>query len=98
MATLDLRGDLRAALVEVWDELEGRMRRAMREELAAVQEAGDPNVLVDVKEAARLLGLSERALRKRLERGRGALRAVHVGRSLRLRRVDVVRLAQGGER
>jgi len=73
--------------------------RALREEVRALKEDGDPNVLVDVKEAARLLGTTEGALRRRLERGRGPLRPVHVGRSVRLRRADILALARSrGER
>ena len=96
--SIDLAQELRDALRAVGDELGDIVRRAVREELTAQATLGDPAALVDVKEAAKLLGTTEGALRRRLERGRSPLRVTRVGRSLRLKRADILPLANGGKR
>ena len=57
--------------------------------------AADPPLLLDVRETARLLGLSVRATWRLTSAGR--LRAVRIGRATRWRREDIEQFVEGLE-
>lgn len=78
--TLDLSADVRAAVGSMVPEL----RAAIVE---AVQKAMTDR-LVSVEEAATLVGVTPGSLRKRI--ARGTLRAVRIGRTVRLRTADLL--------
>lgn len=88
----DLTSDLKAALLATSDHLETVFRRVVRDELAAFQQHGDPDALLDAEDAARLLGMSPAALRRAAERGRFPVPPMRLGRRLRWRRGDLIQL------
>lgn len=95
---IDLRAELAAAILAVRAELGKVVREAVRAEMESIRLLPDPSELITIGETARLIGKSEPALRRQVERGSFPLQPVRVGRALRFRRLDVVRLASDGER
>lgn len=69
--------------------------RALRAEVLALRDAGDPAEMVDVPEVARLIGKSEGALRRQVERCTFPVKPVRVGRLLRWRKRDIIAMANG---
>ena len=78
--TLDIAGDIRAAVASVVPDLRVAVAEAVRAALA--------DRLVDVEEAAEISGCSPGALRKRI--ARGTLPVVRCGRSVRVRTSDLL--------
>jgi excisionase family DNA binding protein len=78
--TLDITGDIRAAVASVVPDLRVAVVEAVRAALA--------DRLVDVEEAAEIAGCSPGALRKRI--ARGTLPVVRCGRSVRVRTSDLL--------
>lgn len=66
----------------------------MSSESTAVASAGSPAALLRVREAAPFLGMTEKALRHRIDRGQ--VPTVHIGGSVFLRRTDLLRLVAEG--
>lgn len=88
--------DLKKAILEALTSREGR--DLLREMMVSAKPAGpqrtlpsEDDRLLTAKEAATLLGMTERALRQAAHRG--SLPAVHVGRRLRFRRFDLLKSA-----
>ncbi len=88
----DFSSDLKAALLATSDHFESLIRQVVRDELVASRNLGDPDTLINAEEAARLLGMSPAALRRAAERGRFSVPPIRIGRRLRWRRGDLVRL------
>jgi excisionase family DNA binding protein len=78
--TLDLAGDIRAAVASVVPDLRAAVVEAVR--------AAMTDRLVTVDEAASIAACSAGAIRKRI--GRGTLPAVRVGRTVRVRTSDLL--------
>lgn len=78
--TLDLAGDIRAAVASVLPELRTAVIEAVRTTLA--------DRLVSVEEAAEITGCTPGALRKRI--ARGTLRVTRMGRTVRVRTSDLL--------
>ena len=70
-------------------DLDTQIREIVRDELARLP-TRDPDALVSVADAARILGLSEGSVRARTLRG--TLPARRIGRTLRYRVGDLLRL------
>jgi excisionase family DNA binding protein len=77
--TLDIAGDIRAAVASMVPELRGAVVEAVRAAMA--------DRLVTVEEAAEIVASSAGALRKRIDRG--TLPAVRLGRTVRVRTSDL---------
>ena len=78
--TLDIAGDIRAAVVSVVPELRAAVVEAVRAAIA--------DRLVSVEEAAEIAGCSPGALRKRI--ARGTLSVVRSGHTVRVRTSDLL--------
>ena len=78
--TLDIAGDIRAAVASVLPELRAAVVEAVRTAMA--------DRLVSVEEAAEIAGCSPGALRKRI--ARGTLSVVRSGRTIRVRTSDLL--------
>jgi excisionase family DNA binding protein len=78
--TLDIAGDIRAAVASVVPELRAAVVDAVRTAIA--------DRLVSVEEAAEIVGCSPGALRKRI--ARGTLPVVRNGRAVRVRTSDLL--------
>jgi excisionase family DNA binding protein len=86
MITLDLAGDVRAAVASMVPELRAAIVEAVRTAMA--------DRLLTVDEAAEVARCSPGAIRKRI--ARGSLRAVRNGHTVRVRASAL--LGEGGER
>lgn len=86
---IDLQEEIRRALLATRDDFAEIVGDAVRRELLALGHR-DPDRLVGVTEAAEILSLTEKAVRKRVERGK--LPARRVGRSVRFRLGDLIAL------
>lgn len=86
MATIDIIGELDTWLAteRVKNKLTEIVSAAVQDQLKALLRED----LVDTSEAAKILGLSTSALRKRVERGQ--INTVRIGTSLRFRRSDLL--------
>lgn len=73
---IDIAREVREALKEIIPELKAELARVI------VETVGDR--LLTVEEAAGIVGVSPKALRKRIERG--TVPAIRLGRSIRVRR------------
>jgi len=78
--TLDLAGDIRAAVASMVPELRAAMVEAVRTAIA--------DRLVSIEEAAEIAACSPGALRKRV--ARGTLPVVRMGRTVRVRTSDLL--------
>lgn len=78
--TLDLAGDVRAAVASMVPELRAAMVEAVR---TAMRDR-----LVGIEEAAEIVGCTPGALRKRI--ARGTLPVVRCGRTVRVRTSDLL--------
>jgi excisionase family DNA binding protein len=78
--TLDIAGDVRAAVASVVPDLRAAVVEAVRAAMA--------DRLITVKEAAGVAGCSTEAIRKRI--ARGALPAIRNGRTVRVRMSDLL--------
>ena len=78
--TLDLAGDIRAAVASMVPELRAAVVEAVRATVA--------DRLVSVEEAAEIAGCTPGALRKRI--ARGSLRVIRMGRAVRVRTSDLL--------
>jgi excisionase family DNA binding protein len=84
-------GNLPSWALQIHQEADSReLPRRSRPTAAAMGLQRDPPALMSVKEAAMLLHVSAKTIRRLIERGE--LRAVRIGRSVRLRSVDVSRI------
>ena len=82
--------DLSAELTEWFTspEIQGRLHEIVREAVRAEIRAVLDEELVDIKQAAQILNMSEAALRKAVERGQ--LRCIRLGRRVRFRRSELL--------
>jgi excisionase family DNA binding protein len=90
---LDLTAELVAALASpaVEERLRGLLAEVVRAELGGAGHGGDPDQLLTIRQAAKLLGMTPTALEKAVVRGR--VPVIRIGRRLRFRRSDLLRLA-----
>lgn len=86
MVTLDIAGEFTRWLAtdEAQRQIETIFRRVVRDELATLLR----DELIDTHEAAKLLGMTETALRKAVERGQ--VTCIRIGRRLRFRRGELL--------
>ncbi len=70
--------------------------KELRVELAALRQAGDPDEVIDVKSVAAMVGKTEAALRRQVERESFPVAPVRIGRALRFRKADIVALTRRG--
>jgi hypothetical protein len=80
-----------SAIQELFDELRHIVVQALREEWSQLARE-DPDRLVNAEDAGRLLGMTTRAVQKAAERG--TIPARHIGRRLRFRVGDLVKLGR----